>query len=136
MQSADIRDLITLYGMITGQRMAVLDNTPRGVFLEQSGGILGQVGTPVNGTLYGYQSSLPSLSGPLQSFAQPSPPVVLQTVVQLDDKSTQQFLEGKVVKAIDNNPRSVQTASNKATASNYGRFSAGANLIDPLAARI
>lgn len=128
--SPGVREQIEIYASYTGQRMAALENTPRGVNLSQSGGSLFQTGSFVGGIGYGYSGAIGSLPGLTPFGGASSAPIIL------DASETRQFWSDAVEQGIVRNPRAVQSASNAATAQSFGRVRATANLTDPLAATI
>jgi hypothetical protein len=130
-RSRDVRDMIELYAMSTGQKMGSLDNMARGVNLSQAGGSLFQTGSYSNGVGYSYGGAIQGIGGLSNFAANPtSAPVVL------DREGTQDFLTGMFETGIVENPRAVQKASNIATNQNYGRTAAAVNLTDPLGVTI
>lgn len=137
LRSPQVREQIEAYAAYTGQRMGALDNTPRGVNLAQSGGVLAQAGTSVGGSLYGYASGLPSFGGlSLKSFGSNPPQQVINVTIQADGQATEHFLEGKTVQFVTRNGRAVQQGLGRALQESAGRTQSGAVLIDPLAAKV
>lgn len=129
-RAREIRDLIELYAMSTGQRMTALDNRPMGVNLSQMGGSLYQTGAYSNGVGYSYGGSIAPVAG-LSRFTTPTAaPIVL------DSEGTKAFWSDVMATGIVQNPRAVQAASLSAQSQNYGRTSAAVNLTDPLGATI
>jgi hypothetical protein len=129
-RAREIRDLIELYAMSTGQRMTALDNRPMGVNLSQMGGSLYQTGSYSNGVGYNYGGSIAPVAG-LSRFTTPTAaPIVL------DSEGTKAFWSDVMATGIVQNPRAVQAASLSAQSQNYGRTSAAVNLTDPLGATI
>ena len=137
--SPQVRELLDIYAQMTGQAFKGAAPKVTPVELVQAGGMLYQSPTYKNGTPYSFAgplstfgggSALDTLSGGLSSGAP------LNLTIKLDGPATADLMQGVAVEVIVRNPQAVQTASNKATSSSYGRFSAGANLLDPLAARI
>jgi hypothetical protein len=113
-RSPQVRDLIELYAMSTGQRMSGTPATMRPVSLVQSGGSLYQAPRYSNGGVTPALGGLPMLGGGASTGSQP-------IVVKLDGPATTALLRGEAVQAIVENPRAVQGASTKATRSNAGR---------------
>ncbi|MCL4797746.1 MAG: hypothetical protein KJZ84_24490 [Bryobacteraceae bacterium] len=137
LRSPQVREQIEAYAAYTGQRMASLDNTPRGVNLAQSGGVLAQAGTSVGGSLYGYASGLPSFGGlSLKSFGSNPPPQIINVTIQADGQATESFLEGKTVQFVTRNGRAVQQGMGRALQASEGRTQSGTVLMDPLAAKV
>jgi hypothetical protein len=116
-RSPQIRDLIQLYAMTTGQRPANMPGQVRPVSLIETGGSLFQVASYSNGT------PLPSLGGlpSLDRIGAGAPSAAQPLVIQLDGPATTALLRGEAVQAIVDNPRAVQTAALSATKSNAGR---------------
>jgi len=137
LRSPQVREQIEAYAAYTGQRMASLDNTPRGVNLAQSGGVLAQAGTSVGGSLYGYASGLPSFGGlSLKSFGSNPPQQIINVTIQADGQATESFLEGKTVQFVTRNGRAVQQGLGRALQASEGRTQSGSVLMDPLAAKV
>ncbi len=118
-RSPQIRDLIELYAMATGQSIAGLPPTVRPVSLAQQGGSLYQQPGFSNG------SPLPSLGGlpinGLDRISAGTPQNAGPIVIQLDGEATTALLRGEAVQAIAENPRVVQGATMTATRANAGR---------------
>ncbi len=118
-RSPQIRDLIELYAMATGQSTAGLPATVRPVSLVQQGGSLYQQSGFSNG------SPLPSLGGlptiGLDRISAGTPQNAGPIVIQLDGPATTALLQGEAVQAIADNPRVVQSATMTATRANAGR---------------
>lgn len=131
LSSPGTREQIEIYAAYTGQRMGAQNNVPRGVNLAQSGGGISQTGSFVGGIGYSYSGSIGGLPG-LTPFAAAAG----GGAMILDANETRQFWANVVEQGVVQNPRAVQTASNAATASSFGRIRASANLTDPLAATI
>jgi hypothetical protein len=108
----------------------MVDDRPRGVQLQQSGGVLSQTGTYSSNQSYGYTSSLPSIGG-LKNYS-PNPQNVYVTI-QADGQSTKELMQGETVSFINGNPRVIQNASNNSMAQSSGRVTANININDPLA---
>ncbi len=137
LRSPQVREQIEAYAAYTGQRTASLDNTPRGVNLAQSGGVLAQAGTSVGGSLYGYASGLPSFGDiSLKSFGSNPPPQIINVTIQADGQATESFLEGKTVQFVTRNGRAVQQGLGRALQASEGRTQSGTVLMDPLAAKV
>lgn len=109
-RTQEIRDLIDLYALSTGQRTGGLLATMKSATLAQSGGSPFQ---PVGGGLTSLTSvdrigpGTPSNAGPI--------------VIKLDGPATTALLRGEAVQAIADNPRAVQSASLRAVQGNAGR---------------
>jgi hypothetical protein len=135
----EVQDLLSLYAENTGQKFGVA-NTPRGVSLSQAGGRLTQDATYVNGSAYSFQSnsglgvtggiatsllSAPgrdALSGSLLPYQFPNSPNVTVIVQNsIPHQAVGEFLSGKVVETVAEQPRVVQKASNASLKGNFGR---------------
>jgi hypothetical protein len=134
----EVQDLLSLYAENTGQKFGVA-NTPRGVSLSQAGGRLTQDATYVNGSAYSFQSnsglgvtggiatsllSAPgrdALSGSLLPYQFPNSPNVTVIVQNsIPHQAVGEFLSGKVVETVAEQPRVVQKASNASLKGNLG----------------
>ena len=116
-RTAQIRDLIQLYAMSTGQATKGMPATVHPLDLVQKGGSLYQSPGYSNGTALpgmGGLASLDSIGGGVASGAGP-------VVIQLDGPATTSLLRGEAVNAIASNPRVVAGASLSAAKSNSGR---------------
>jgi hypothetical protein len=116
-RSPQIRDLIQLYAMTTGQKPANMPAQMRPGTLVESGGSLFQGPSYANGTLIPSLGGLPSLD----RIAGGTPSGAGQVMIQLDGPATTALLRGEAVQAIAANPRAVQAATMTATKSNAGR---------------
>jgi hypothetical protein len=135
----EVQDLLSLYAENTGKPFGVA-NTPRGVSLSQAGGRLTQDATYVNGSAYSFQSnsglgvtggiatsllSAPgrdALSGSLLPYQFPNSPNVTVIVQNsIPHQAVGEFLSGKVVETVAEQPRVVQKASNASLKGNFGR---------------
>lgn len=106
-RSPQVRDLIELYAMSTGQNSAGI-NTSRPVASSYalSGGVLSQQAVFQNGL-----SSMPlGQAGGTTT-----------TIMQLDSEATTAFLQGQAIQTIGDNPRVVQGALTQANRQNAGR---------------
>jgi tape measure domain-containing protein len=128
-RTADMRELILLYGMSTNQDRGLSDDRPRGVFLSQRGGVLSQTG--YGG--YGYQSILPSAPG-LRTYT-PKTVQIVNVTIQADGQATSDLIEGRQVAFLGTSSGSVavQGANQRAMSASVGRRATGALLLDPLA---
>jgi len=115
-RSPQIRDLIQLYAMTTGQKTTGMPGTVTPLSLVETGGSLFQSPQYNNGTPLPALGGLPGLdqigAGTLSGGG---------LVIQLDGPATTALLQGHAVQAITNNPRLVQSASIAATKSNANR---------------
>ena len=116
-RAQQIRDLVELYAMSTGQKPTGMPGTARPLDLVQSGGSLFQSAGFANGTAlpgFGGLPTLDRIGGGVPSGAG-------NVVIQLDGPATTALLRGEAVQAIADNPRAVQGASMSAARSNSGR---------------
>lgn len=118
-RSAQIRDLIELYAMSTGQNSTGINTTrPISSSFALSGGSLSQQPTFSNGLSLGLgQASNASASG--------------TTVIQLDPDTTTAFLQGQAIQTIANHPRAVQGAVLQANQQNASRRAQLGVLVNP-----
>jgi hypothetical protein len=115
-RSPQVRDLIQLYAMTTGQKPKGMPGTVTPLSLIETGGSLFQTLSYSNG------SPLPALGGlPGLDRIGAGTPSGGGLVIQLDGPATTALLQGQAVQAITNNPRLVQSASMAATKSNANR---------------
>lgn len=116
-RSQQIRDLIQLYAMSTGQKPTGMPGNVTPLSFMETGGSLYQ------GTSYSNGTPLPGLSG-LPSFDNIGAGVGSTTIVvnnQLPADQVGAYLEGKVVSTVVNVPRASQQAVLAASKSNAGR---------------
>lgn len=106
-RSQQIKDLVELYAMSTGQNAFGINNRPVPGQFALSGGTLYQQPVFQNGL------QVPSITVP-QNTQGP-------TVIQLDSEATVNFLSGQAVEAISGNPRVVQSSLYAANQQNAGR---------------
>ncbi|MGQ9677624.1 MAG: hypothetical protein ACUVX1_18340, partial [Chloroflexota bacterium] len=102
-RSQQIRDLVELYAMATGQSTTGLPPTMRPVSLIQQGGTLYQQST----TLDRIPAGTPQNAGPI--------------VINITVPGAKEFFEKETVRVVLENPRSVQASSLAATRANAGR---------------
>ena len=115
-RSPQIRDLIQLYAMSTGQKTTGMPGTVTPLSLVETGGSLFQSPQYNNGT------PLPGLGGlPGLDKIGGGTPSGGGLVIQLDGPATTALLQGQAVQAIVDNPRLVQNATMAATKSNANR---------------
>jgi hypothetical protein len=115
-RSPQIRDLIQLYAMSTGQKPTGMPGTVTPVSLVETGGSLFQAPSYSNGTPLPGLSGLPGLDQIGAGTASGG-----GLVIQLDGPATTALLRGEAVQAIADNPRVVQSAAMAATKSNASR---------------
>ncbi len=116
-RTQQVRDLIQLYAMSTGQQTKGMPATVHPLDVVHTGGSLYQSPGYNNGTALPGLGGLPtldSIGGGVASGAQP-------VVIQLDGPATTSLLQGQAVQAIASNPRVVQSAVLSASKSNAGR---------------
>ena len=109
-QSPQIRELVELYAMMTGQRATGLPAKMQPASFAQQGGSLFQTPNFSNGAampIGGTSAGAPASGSPI--------------VVRLDGPATTALLRGEAVEAMQDNPRVVQAAVQSATRSNAGR---------------
>jgi hypothetical protein len=116
-RTAQIRDLIQLYAMSTGQQTKGMPAQVHPLDLVQKGGSLYQSPVYSNGTALPGMGGLPTLDSIGGGVASSAGPVV----IQLDGPATTSLLRGEAVNAIASNPRVVAGASLSAARSNAGR---------------
>lgn len=116
-RTQQIRDLIQLYAMSTGQATKGMPATVHPLDLVQKGGSLYQSPGYSNGTALPGMGGLPTLDSIGGGLASGAGPVV----IQLDGPATTSLLRGEAVNAIASNPRVVASASLSAAKSNAGR---------------
>ena len=117
-RSPQIRDLIELYAMSTGQNSSGINTTrPIASSFALSGGSFTQQPVFQNGLSMG--------------LGQASSAAPAATVIQLDPAATEAFLQGQAVQAMNGNPRAVQGAVLRASTQNAGRRQALALAVNP-----
>jgi hypothetical protein len=105
-RSQQIRDLVELYALSTGQSTAGLPATVRPVSLLQQGGSL-------------FQSSASGLT--LDRIGSGAPSAAAATVINITVPGAKEFFEKETVRVVVENPRAVQSATMAATKQNAGR---------------
>jgi hypothetical protein len=116
-RTQQIRDLIQLYAMSTGQQTKGMPAQVHPLDLVQKGGSLYQSPGSSNWTALPGMGGLPTLDSIGGGVASGASPVV----IQLDGPATTSLLRGEAVNAIASNPRVVAGASMSATRANAGR---------------
>jgi len=118
-RSPQIRELIELYSMASGQGMKGLAAKQMPTTMSQSGGYISQMPSYWNGTPY-------------------TPPVTQttglggQTVnVQLDPDATREFLNGRMASTIASNPRVVGAAAVESGRQSVSRRQLAAQVLQP-----
>ena len=130
-RSPQVRELIELYGMSTGQRPSGMPEGVRAVTLTQLGGSLYQQPSYSNGSPAPSFGGLPVLS--LDRIGTGTPqnagPIVLNFTMPAE--AVKDAFDGRTVQVIVDNPRAVQSASLAATKSSFARREAAASLLGP-----
>jgi Holliday junction resolvasome RuvABC DNA-binding subunit len=107
-RSQQVRDLIELYAMTTGQSTAGLPPTVRPVSLIQQGGMLYQ------------QTFTAGATATLDRIAAGAP-AAGPIVINISVPGAKEFFEKETVRVVVDNPRAVQSATLSATRANAGR---------------
>jgi hypothetical protein len=116
-RSPQIRDLIQLYAMTTGQKPTGMPGTITPLSMVETGGSLFQSPSYSNG------SPLPGLSGlpSLDKIGGGTPSAAGPTVINITVPGAKEFFEKETVRVVVENPRAVQSATMTATKANAGR---------------
>ena len=118
-RTPQIRDLIELYAMSTGQSTGGLPTTMRPVSLVQTGGALfQQPGFSQGGPLPSF-GGLSSIG--LDRIGAGNPANAGPMVINITVPGAKEFLEKETVRVVVENPRAVQSAALSATKANAGR---------------
>jgi hypothetical protein len=115
-RSPQVRDLVELYALSTGQSTAGLPATMRPVSMLQQGGSLFQQSSS-GLTLDRIGGGSPSGAGPI--------------VVNITVPGAREFFEQETVRVVVNNPRAVQSAAMTAMKANAGRRETAALQLTP-----
>ena len=108
-RSQQVRDVIELYAMATGQSTAGLPPNVRPVSLLQQGGAL-------------YQQTFTAGAAPrLDRIAAGTPQAAGPIVINISVPGAKEFFEKETVRVVVDNPRAVQSAALNATRANAGR---------------
>ncbi len=118
-RSQEVRDIVELYAMSTGQSATGLKPQMQPLSISQRGGVLS--------ILSNYSNGRPV--SPVTGSPAPAAPMVVQ--LQLDAATTEMVLEGRAVSAMANNPRAVQGAVVNAQRANVGRQQSAVNMFAP-----
>jgi hypothetical protein len=105
-RSQQVRDLVELYALSTGQSTTGLPATMRPVSLLQQGGSL-------------FQSSSGGLT--MDRIGGGAPSAAAPTVINITVPGAKEFFEKETVRVVVENPRAVQSATMAATKQNAGR---------------
>jgi len=108
-RSQQIRDLVELYAMATGQSTAGLPPTMRPVSLLQQGGALYQ------------ETFVPGAAPSLDRIGGGTPASTGPTIINITVPGAKEFFEKETVRVVLENPRTVQASSLAATKANAGR---------------
>lgn len=123
-RSPQIREMIELYAMSTGQNSKGVVDRPQASIFSNSGGQLTQVPTYYNGAPVLPGDTNSSVGTPVMingqwrdtpvggANATPANSAPMTVVVQMDRATTAQFVQGQQVSAIANNPRTVSASTN------------------------
>jgi hypothetical protein len=123
-RSPQLRDLIELYAMSTGQKWTNGATAPTPISIAQSGGMLYQLPTYRNGAAVPTQGGLiPSVMGGGSGGG--------VTILSLDAQATKEVLQGQAVQVIQSQPRLVQASANASIKQNSGRREMAASLSSP-----
>ncbi len=120
-QTPQIRDLIELYAMTTGQKSKGMPAVMRPFDLSQRGGAVNLNPQYSNGSPVGLSLSAPAAMQP----------VILKGTFQLDAPATERILKGRAVEAMGENPREVQKAVSTAQRANFQRREMAAMQLAP-----
>lgn len=115
-QSQQVRELVELYAMTTGQPFGGKSTQVRPVSIMQSGGSLYQSTAYSNGTALSSLGGLPTLD----SIGKGAPSGG-QTIINITVPGAKEFFEKETVRVVVENPRAVQSAAMSATKQNAGR---------------
>jgi len=108
-RSQQVRDVIELYAMATGQSTAGLPPSMRPVSLAQQGGAL-------------FQQTLTAGAAPaLDRISAGTPQAAGPIVINISVPGAKEFFEKETVRVVVENPRAVQSAALTATRANAGR---------------
>lgn len=130
-RSQEVVSLLELYAQATGKPFG-MQNQVRSASMVQSGGTVYQAGGYYNGSSFGLQSSLPSLSAFDRTIAATgSNAGPMAVTLSLDGRSSAAFLQGQTVNAIAGNPTAVSSAAAAGFGSSYGRGEAATSLTSP-----
>ena len=119
-RSPQIRDLLELYAMSTGQRFGLNTDTVRPFVASQSAGQIFQQVQYDAGRAFGQQSSLPTAGG-------------AKNVFYFDGPALNKIMQGQAVEAVSNQPRAVAAAANYAARGNFQRRSSWIQGVAPSA---
>ena len=119
-RTPQIRDLIELYAMSTGQSTGGLPPTMRPVSLVQTGGsFFQQPGFSQGSPLSSFGGALPTIG--LDRIGAGSPANAGPMVINITVPGAKEFFEKETVRVVVENPRAVQSAALSAIKANAGR---------------
>jgi len=122
-RSPQIRDLIELYAMSTGQRMSGQPDRMRAVELVQSRGGIFEAPAYLSSTPLPTLSRLPAAASP--------PPGTTIINFTMPAEAVNEAFNGRTQQFIVQHPRAIQGAAHQAARSSYGRREAAAMLMSP-----
>ena len=124
-RAPQVAELLELYALSTGQQFP-MRNIARPFVMTQTGGSLYQMPSYDRGEAYGY-SGLPMIGGGSYQPVQGGQAIN----VQLDPQATREFLEGRMVSAISDNPEVVVSATSRGASRNVARRDLAASVLAP-----
>ena len=124
-RAPQVAELLELYALSTGQQFP-MRNIARPFVMAQTGGSLYQMPSYDRGEAYGY-SGLPMIGGGNYQPVQGGQAIN----VQLDPQATREFLEGRMVSAISDNPEVVVSATSRGASRNVARRDLAASVLAP-----
>lgn len=130
-RSTQVRELLELYAMQTGQQWRGRNASTLPVSMVQSaGGVSFLPPTGQGGFTSVPWSSAAGIGGAVVSSANTTPAPV-QVTISLDGPTTERVLQGQAITAIGQQPRAVATAMSEAYDQNYSRRETYAGFSDP-----
>jgi hypothetical protein len=128
-RSPQVRDLLQLYAMSTGQKFAGAPTSAQSLSLVQSGGQLFQAPTFTNGSAGdGLGGVIPSLGGTTPAGQQSAG----VTIIQITVPGAKQFFQEETLNVVANSDgRAVQTASISGSKASSGRRESAALTLSP-----
>jgi len=126
-RSSEVRKLVELYALSTGQRMGIDAGSVNSVSLLQSNGQIYQALQYAQGRSYTVESSLATRGTPSQVVGASPNGITLQ----LDGQATVALLRGEVATGIRTNSRAVANSQYAAAQSNIGRRESLAASLSP-----
>jgi hypothetical protein len=126
-RSQQVRDLVELYAMTTGQKSSGMPGKMTAASFAQAGGSLTQGANYENGQVVG--GSLPGAS--LDRLGAGSASSAGTTVINVSIPGAKDFFQKETVKVVVNNPRAVQKSATAATKASVGRRELAALTLAP-----